>query len=184
MSRLRGPLSEVSALAAETLAETRAGPALENLIAVCRLLEHYGIADFEVTLGIARGLTFYSGTVFEIARGATKLCGGGRYDRLVELFGGEPTPATGCAVRFDTLEALAGPESSQSPRMDICLEAASAADERDVVRLAESLRDQGVAVGAAAASRARVSGGRIFLPDGTEVAADVSILVQALARAR
>ena len=184
VSRLRGPLSEVSALAAETLAETRAGPALENLIAVCRLLEHYGIGDFEVTLGIARGLTFYSGTVFEITRGSTKLCGGGRYDRLVELFGGEPTPATGCAVRFDTLEALAGAGSSQSARMGICLEAASAADERDVVRLAEALRDHGVAVGAAAASRARVSEGRVSLPDGTEVEADVPIVVQALARAR
>ena len=183
VSRLRGALSEVSSLAAETLAETRAGPALENLIAVCRLLEHYGIGDFEVTLGIARGLTFYSGTVFEIARGSTKLCGGGRYDRLVELFGGEPTPATGCAVRFDTLETLAGPGSSRASRIGIYLEAASARDEGDAVRLAEALRDHGVSVGAAGASRARVSGGTVLLPDGTEVKAEASIVAQALSRA-
>lgn len=179
-SRLRGALSEVSALAAETLSHTSAGAALENLIAVCRLLEHYGIGDLEVTLGIARGLTFYTGTVFEIARGSTKLCGGGRYDRLVELFGGEPTPATGCAVRFDTLEALTGRGSGRSSPKGICLEAASALDERDAVRLAEALRNRGVHVGAAGASKARVGGGRVLLPDGTEVEADVSIVVQAL----
>ncbi len=182
VSRLRGALNEVSALASETLGSTRAGAALENLMAVCRLLEHYGIGEFEVTLGIARGLTFYTGTVFEIARGPTKLCGGGRYDRLVELFGGEPTPATGCAVRFDTLEGLSGCGNGRSSPKGILLKAVAAADELDAVRLAEALRDRGMQVGAVDASKASVSGGRVLLPDGSDVAADVSIVLPALAR--
>lgn len=45
---------------------------------------------------IVRGLAYYTGTVFEvIADGERAIAGGGRYDRLVELFGGPSTPAVG-----------------------------------------------------------------------------------------
>lgn len=47
-------------------------------------------------LTIARGLAYYTGTVFElIADGERAVAGGGRYDNLIELFGGPPTPAVG-----------------------------------------------------------------------------------------
>lgn len=47
-------------------------------------------------LNIARGLAYYTGTVFElIAEGERAVAGGGRYDKLIELFGGPPTPAVG-----------------------------------------------------------------------------------------
>lgn len=49
-----------------------------------------------VNLGIFRGLAYYTGTVFEIiAEGERAIAGGGRYDNLIELFGGPPTPAVG-----------------------------------------------------------------------------------------
>ncbi len=45
---------------------------------------------------IVRGLAYYTGTVFElIAGGERAVAGGGRYDNLIELFGGPPTPAVG-----------------------------------------------------------------------------------------
>lgn len=45
---------------------------------------------------IVRGLAYYTGTVFEvIAEGERAIAGGGRYDNLIELFGGPPTPAVG-----------------------------------------------------------------------------------------
>ncbi len=45
---------------------------------------------------LARGLAYYTGTVFElIAEGERAVAGGGRYDKLIELFGGPPTPAVG-----------------------------------------------------------------------------------------
>lgn len=45
---------------------------------------------------IVRGLAYYTGTVFEvIADGERAVAGGGRYDNLIELFGGPPTPACG-----------------------------------------------------------------------------------------
>ena len=52
--------------------------------------------DFD--LRIVRGLAYYTGIVFEIfdRKGEFRaICGGGRYDRLLELVGGEPLPATG-----------------------------------------------------------------------------------------
>ena len=182
VSRLRGAIGEVSALASETLASTGAGSALDNLIAVCRLLEHYGIDGFEVSLGIARGLTFYTGTVFEVLSGTTKVCGGGRYDLLVELFGGDPTPATGCAVRFDTLHRLTRKDPAETCQRGIALRAASEADAPAVINLAEELRDRGVPVGAADAPEAVLSDGRLSMPDGTESVADPTALIESLAK--
>lgn len=47
-------------------------------------------------LNVVRGLAYYTGTVFElIADGERAVAGGGRYDNLIELFGGPPTPAVG-----------------------------------------------------------------------------------------
>jgi len=63
------------------------------------LLAQMGVAawcDFDP--GIARGLAYYTGMVFEVheASGAERaVAGGGRYDKLIELFGGPPTPAVG-----------------------------------------------------------------------------------------
>lgn len=55
----------------------------------------------KLDLSIVRGLAYYTGTVFEVheASGAERaIAGGGRYDNLVELFGGPPTPAVGFAM--------------------------------------------------------------------------------------
>lgn len=58
-----------------------------------------GIADWvDWDLSIVRGLAYYTGMVFEVheASGAERaIAGGGRYDKLIEMFGGPPTPAVG-----------------------------------------------------------------------------------------
>src|SRR5207253_1941831 len=49
-------------------------------------------------LGIVRGLAYYTGTVFEVheVSGAERaIAGGGRYDKLIEMFGGPAMPAVG-----------------------------------------------------------------------------------------
>lgn len=62
-------------------------------------LTNAGIAEWCVLdASIARGLAYYTGTVFEVheTSGAMRaVAGGGRYDNLIELFGGPPTPACG-----------------------------------------------------------------------------------------
>ena len=62
-----------------------------------------GAIDLEdwciIDLSIVRGLAYYTGTVFEVtAEGERAVAGGGRYDRLIELLGGPPTPAVGFAM--------------------------------------------------------------------------------------
>ncbi|NNM05517.1 MAG: histidine--tRNA ligase [Gemmatimonadetes bacterium] len=63
------------------------------------ILARLGLGDFiQFDLRIVRGLAYYTGIVFEIFdrnREFRAVCGGGRYDRLLELVGGEPLPATG-----------------------------------------------------------------------------------------
>ncbi len=62
-------------------------------------LERAGLTEWcEFDNMIVRGLAYYTGLVFEIheATGAERaIAGGGRYDNLIELFGGPPTPAVG-----------------------------------------------------------------------------------------
>ena len=62
-----------------------------------------------VDLSTARGLAYYTGTVFEIFDKKGKyraLAGGGRYDKLIEMFDGQSTPATGFAIGYATLSLL------------------------------------------------------------------------------
>jgi histidyl-tRNA synthetase len=79
---------------------------VENLQEILDLTKNGG-AGFEVLIeaGFARGLEYYTGIVFEpyVPELEIALGGGGRYDRLVELFGGEPTPAVGVANGIDRI---------------------------------------------------------------------------------
>ncbi len=76
------------------------------------LKEVYSFLDskfVKIDLSTARGLAYYTGTVFEICdkKGELRsICGGGRYDNLVELFGGQPEPATGFAMGLTTMLLL------------------------------------------------------------------------------
>jgi histidyl-tRNA synthetase len=152
-SRLRGPLDKVHQQAASLLAGTPATAGLEELLTVARHVAMYNLGDFEVVLGIARGFTFYTSTVFEISAGngagGAKYCGGGRYDRLVEEFGGPPLPSTGCGFRFDDIvEAFVAAGQWKAPRdYQLVLLAASEPTLSAAVSVAEQLRAQGLRVG-------------------------------------
>lgn len=109
----------VDLLALRSLEEARrrlpaaAGPALDELRQLFALLDGYGVADRVVfDASIVRGLSYYTGVVFEAfdTAGALRaICGGGRYDRLLESLGGKPLPAVGFgfgdAVILELLEA-------------------------------------------------------------------------------
>ncbi|WP_456471766.1 histidine--tRNA ligase [Methanocaldococcus sp.] len=75
---------------------------LEAIKNLDKILE-YTYNKYVINLGIARGLDYYTGMVFEIygKKGAKQICGGGRYDNLIESFGGESVPAVGFAYGFD-----------------------------------------------------------------------------------
>ena len=68
----------------------------------------YGNYEWEIDSKLVRGLDYYNRTVFEIApSGATgaqsSILGGGRYDGLIELLGGTPTPGVGFAAGLDRI---------------------------------------------------------------------------------
>lgn len=81
------------------------------------LLEVLGV-DFKLNFGIARGLDYYTGVVFECYAknlGAQRqICGGGSYE-LAELFGGVKTPASGFAIGFDRVCELVTDKKQRTP---------------------------------------------------------------------
>ena len=119
--------------------------ALEELRKVSVLLDS-GKADYRVKLGMARGLEYYTGMIFEVrvaGLGAQdQVCGGGRYDNLIELFGGPKTPAVGFAFGFDRLLEAMEQQGACFPEKDLDVYVACASDavRPDAQRIASDLR--------------------------------------------
>jgi histidyl-tRNA synthetase len=83
----------------------KAKAAAENLGDVLKLIVESGCPVETVEPAFARGLEYYTGMIFEvyIPELDIALGGGGRYDRLIEVFGGESTPAVGVAHGIDRI---------------------------------------------------------------------------------
>jgi len=83
-------------------------------------IESLGIKGWvEVDLSIVRGLAYYTGTVFEIiADGERAIAGGGRYDNLIESFGGPPMPACGFGMGDVVLANLLHDKGLLKPEME------------------------------------------------------------------
>jgi histidyl-tRNA synthetase len=109
------------------------------------LLDEMGI-DYTVSPRLVRGLDYYSHTVFEwVSEGLgaqATVCAGGRYDGLVEMLGGKPTPAIGFAMGLERLvEAARFEVPGHNP--DVFVIAVGEAAGRQAMGLAERLRDAG-----------------------------------------
>lgn len=93
--------------------------AREHFRALTAMLDAEGIA-YRVNPGLVRGLDYYCRTVFEwttTALGAQgTICAGGRYDDLVEIQGGKPTPGIGFAMGMERLLELVKSEGRNFER--------------------------------------------------------------------
>lgn len=107
--------------------------------------------DFTVNPTIVRGLDYYTRTVFEFvsneigAQGT--VCGGGRYDGLVEEMGGKPTPACGFGLGLERLMLLMDTQKTEFPERRKCdLYIASMGAEANIKAsaLATDLRNEGL----------------------------------------
>jgi histidyl-tRNA synthetase len=108
---------------------------------------------FEIDPSLVRGLDYYTKLTFEIDSGSvgaqTALCGGGRYDLLIETLGGKPTPATGFAAGIERILLACENEKSFSvsdPSVDIYLVRIDNELESVVSELAGKLRKENLSV--------------------------------------
>jgi histidyl-tRNA synthetase len=112
-------------------------PAMQTLVdGAPRLLDHLGQAsqahfaavqdilracgiDYRINPRLVRGLDYYNLTVFEFVTGSLgaqgTICGGGRYDYLVEEIGGKPTPAVGWAIGVERVLELLAQQGAAAP---------------------------------------------------------------------
>jgi histidyl-tRNA synthetase len=118
---------------------------------VQKILRHAGI-PFTINSRLVRGMDYYNRTVFEWVTDQLgsqgTVCGGGRYDPLVEMFGGKPTPACGFAIGVERLLELmkANGEQFAPHQCDVYVVHQGEAAQMPAFAVAERLRDVGLDV--------------------------------------
>ena len=118
---------------------------------VQKILRHNNV-PFTINPRLVRGMDYYNRTVFEWvtdqlgAQGT--VCGGGRYDPLIEMIGGKPTPACGFAMGVERLLELmkASGEQFAPNQCDVYVVHQGEAAQLQAFVLAERLRDAGLDV--------------------------------------
>ncbi|HGS4605604.1 TPA: histidine--tRNA ligase [Vibrio cholerae] len=119
----------------------------QHFAGLCELLDAAGI-EYTVNQRLVRGLDYYNRTVFEWITESLgsqgTVCGGGRYDGLVEQLGGKPTPAVGFAMGLERLvlmmETLGNTDVRRS--VDVYMVTAGEGTMIAGMKLAEQLREQ------------------------------------------
>ncbi len=124
--------------------------ALDDLEDLLNHLETFGFTNYIVNLGIARGLDYYSGMVFEIyvhGLGAQKqISGGGTYN-LIEIFGGEPVESTGFAFGFDRVMEALKKQNAEIPvegHVDVFVAPLSGNMRKESFKIVQDLRRNGI----------------------------------------
>jgi len=108
---------------------------------------------FEVNPRLVRGLDYYTRTVFEIQpedqRAQSTICGGGRYDGLIETLGGKPTPGIGYAIGIERIILnlkKQGIEAPPVPSPQAYIAHIGSAGRDEAIILAGQLRRAGIGV--------------------------------------
>ncbi len=158
----RNPLRLLDSKEGAMVALNATAPRLaDRLCADCR--EHFqAVRDHLDAVGVryridpllVRGLDYYTRTAFEVfPRGATgqqsAVGGGGRYDGLIELLGGKPTPGIGFALGLDRIVLALGEEANPGRRQPLAvIVGADPVATAERLRVATDLRATGLAVSA------------------------------------
>ncbi|WP_447918899.1 histidine--tRNA ligase [Achromobacter aegrifaciens] len=160
---------------------------------VCQRLADAGI-EYRLNPRLVRGLDYYNLTVFEWVTDRLgsqgTVCGGGRYDGLVELLGGKPAPAVGFAIGMERLLDLweQSVQIEQPAECDVYVVHQGEEAQRLAVRVGEDLRDAGLSVIVHAGSagfksqfkRADASGARVAVILGADEVATQTASVKFL----
>lgn len=144
-------LDDLSRMAA---GNTAAEDELARLRELFGLLKEMGVGEYCVfDMGVVRGLAYYTGIVFEaFGKGGMQraICGGGRYDQLLEVLGGPPMTGVGFGTSDVVIEVVLRELGklpavlSEPPPVDVYLIDAAAEFFPVVLRLAGRLRQHGL----------------------------------------
>ena len=148
-----GGLSDAEIEATFAIMETKDYSACPELVELFRLAEIAGFADcLEFDISVIRGLSYYTGVVFECfdTKGEFRaIFGGGRYDNLLTTIGGEPTSAVGLGfgdvVVTELLKARLG-EDAAAARKGVAVGFMFPEQRDAAVSLAARLRKSGECV--------------------------------------
>ncbi len=146
---LKGSSSDVVEEAEELLGDVpSAGEVIENFRNIMKRLRQMGVEDYIIDFGVARGLEYYTGSVFEVYYNDIQLGGGGRYDGLIESLGGEPTPAVGVGFGVDRTANLLEENSHdlKDEKLDAMLLPTDESMLEESLSLARGLRKEGYRV--------------------------------------
>ena len=126
--------------------------AVRNLHEILKLVSESGEKiSMVVEAGFARGLEYYTGMVFEVYVPEMNIAlgGGGRYDKLIELFGGESTAAVGVAHGIDRI-MMAMQKQKARPRTEeekkVMVIPIKEALRGEALKISRMLRDDGIPV--------------------------------------
>ncbi len=145
----KNPAMQAMADAAPKLFDFLGEVSRAHFAGVCERLDDAGVS-YRLNPRMVRGLDYYNLTVFEFVTdklGAqATVCGGGRYDGLIELLGGKPAPAVGFAIGMERLMDVWGQYQPESPKPECAIYFVHQGDaaQRRAALLAESLRDAGI----------------------------------------
>ncbi len=132
---------------APTIGESLCDPCREHFARVREYLDALGVG-YELAPRLVRGLDYYTRTTFEFkdtAIGAQDtICGGGRYDGLIEAIGGPPTPGIGFGAGLERLLISVGEPDRPAEGIDVFL-VLDGGSRSDLVALLAELRRNGLA---------------------------------------
>jgi histidyl-tRNA synthetase len=119
----------------------------EELLGIVEKAKAYGIDKLiEIDFSLVRGLDYYTGPIFEVSIESGNLgsvAGGGRYDNLIELYGGRWTPATGFSFGIERLFEIMEAEgmfTQPGTRTEFFVVAVDENCREEAIRVAEELR--------------------------------------------
>jgi histidyl-tRNA synthetase len=119
----------------------------EHFARVREFLAAYGVS-YELAPTLVRGLDYYTRTTFEFkdeAIGAKDtICGGGRYDGLIEEIGGPPTPGIGFGAGLERLLLSIGEDRAEPQHVDVFFVCEDSADRAGVLPVMAELRRRGL----------------------------------------
>ena len=168
-----GYLENISAIVGKSL--TGLEPSLNDFIEVARLLTSAG-CKYHIDITSGRGFEYYTGAIFQFYVAGQKVGGGGRYDDLISLVGGQHMPASGFALYVDRLMDMIKLKEAPMPRVlivtrdgldeaiNIMAGTPRKLDDKAVstcvkcINWAKSLRDEGYIVYLSAENRKQFSG--------------------------